>query len=311
QVSWLTSLLHADILSSRFDQQANQSWKLDQAGVEPTLEDPECFFGNLCLAQLAPPLLSSLPGCFVGAAPDWMFHHEHLVTKIDQVLMSCDNVLEEEHKTKHAGLAPAPFSFGVLGSTGCRSLTQGPAAKSQVIYSRREAAGRARRPVQLRQQADAGPWSRPVFLHYKPNSQLSSLFLMCTSKHAPDGRDVLVPVGATAAAAGVASCPVRFGTPGLPPPSQAGWCTACDWMFHQGHSVTKMDQVLMSCDNFLEEKHKTEHAGPCVEERQPVDPKMPSEKTPTATPAPALQRKKENSNNYKIQDNKQFSKDCH
>ncbi|KAK3932154.1 Adenylate kinase, partial [Frankliniella fusca] len=45
------------------------------------------------------------------------------------------------------------------------------------------------------------------------------------------------------------------------PPSQAGWCTACDWMFHQGHSVTKMDQVLMSCDNFLEEKHKTKHAG--------------------------------------------------
>ncbi|KAK3914161.1 4-hydroxybenzoate octaprenyltransferase, partial [Frankliniella fusca] len=69
----LTSLLHADILSSRFDQQANQSWKLSQAGLEPTapLEDPECFFGNLCLAQLAPPLLSSLPGCFVGAAPDW------------------------------------------------------------------------------------------------------------------------------------------------------------------------------------------------------------------------------------------------
>ncbi|KAK3932103.1 von Willebrand factor C and EGF domain-containing protein [Frankliniella fusca] len=47
----------------------------------------------------------------------------------------------------------------------------------------------------------------------------------------------------------------------LPPPSQAGWCTACDWMFHQGHSVTKMDQVLMSCDNFLEEKLKTKNAG--------------------------------------------------
>ncbi|KAK3913329.1 Non-sulfated chondroitin lyase E66 [Frankliniella fusca] len=53
----------------------------------------------------------------------------------------------------------------------------------------------------------------------------------------------------------------EFGTPGLPPPSQAGWCTACDWMFHQGHSVTKMDQVLMSCDNYLEEKHKTKRAG--------------------------------------------------
>ncbi|KAK3932084.1 Spatacsin, partial [Frankliniella fusca] len=104
QVSWLTSLLHADILSSRFDQQANQSWKLCQAGVELTapLEDLECFFGNLCLAQLAPALLSSLPGCFVGAAPYWMFHQEHLVTKMDQVLMSCDNVLEEKHKTKHA-----------------------------------------------------------------------------------------------------------------------------------------------------------------------------------------------------------------
>ncbi|KAK3919114.1 Galactose-1-phosphate uridylyltransferase, partial [Frankliniella fusca] len=84
QVSWLTSLLHADILSSRFDQQANQSWKLGQAGVELTapLEDPECFFGNLTLY--------------------WMFHQEHLVTKMDQVLMSCDNVLEEKHKTKHA-----------------------------------------------------------------------------------------------------------------------------------------------------------------------------------------------------------------
>ncbi|KAK3908072.1 Glycerol uptake facilitator protein 4, partial [Frankliniella fusca] len=103
EVSWLTSLLHADVLSSRFAQQANQSWKLVQAGVEPTalLEDPECFFGNLCLSQLAPPLLSSLPDCFVGAAPDWIFHQEHLVTKMDQVLMSCDNVLEEKHKTKH------------------------------------------------------------------------------------------------------------------------------------------------------------------------------------------------------------------
>ncbi|KAK3928594.1 Sterile alpha motif domain-containing protein 3, partial [Frankliniella fusca] len=72
QVSWLTSLLHADILSSRFDQQANQSWKLGQAGVELTapLEDLECFFGNLC--------------CFVGAAPYWMFHQVHLVTKMDQ-----------------------------------------------------------------------------------------------------------------------------------------------------------------------------------------------------------------------------------
>ncbi|KAK3925478.1 TBC1 domain family member 2A [Frankliniella fusca] len=46
--------------------------------------------------------------------------------------------------------------------------------------------------------------------------------------------------------------------------------------------------------------------GPCVEERQPVDPKMPSKENPrTAAPAPALQRKKENSNNYKIPDNKQ------
>ncbi|KAK3932219.1 Zinc finger protein chinmo [Frankliniella fusca] len=31
-----------------------------------------------------------------------MFHQEHLVIKLDQVLMSCDNVLEEKHKTKHA-----------------------------------------------------------------------------------------------------------------------------------------------------------------------------------------------------------------
>ncbi|KAK3910364.1 hypothetical protein KUF71_020134, partial [Frankliniella fusca] len=31
-----------------------------------------------------------------------MFHQEHLVTKMAQVLMSCDNVLEEKHKTKHA-----------------------------------------------------------------------------------------------------------------------------------------------------------------------------------------------------------------
>ncbi|KAK3908441.1 Universal stress protein E [Frankliniella fusca] len=112
--------------------------------------------------QLAPPLLSSLPGCFVGAAPYWMFHQEHLVTKMDQVLMSCDNVLEEKHKTKHAGLlkfygkcemAAEPvhgtddegwcprldagvFSLGILGSTGCRSSTQGPAAKSQVFKLR-------------------------------------------------------------------------------------------------------------------------------------------------------------------------------
>ncbi|KAK3928592.1 Serine/threonine-protein kinase mph1, partial [Frankliniella fusca] len=56
QVSWLTSLLHADILSSRFDQQANQSWKLGQAGVELTapLEDLECFFGNLTLLDVPP-----------------------------------------------------------------------------------------------------------------------------------------------------------------------------------------------------------------------------------------------------------------
>ncbi|KAK3910350.1 Serine/threonine-protein kinase smg-1, partial [Frankliniella fusca] len=89
-VSWLTSLLHADILSSRFDQQANSP-------------------GSWTKLALKPPLLKRIQNasletcCFVGAAPDWMFHQEHLVIKMDQVLMSCNNVLEEKHKTKHAG----------------------------------------------------------------------------------------------------------------------------------------------------------------------------------------------------------------
>ncbi|KAK3917612.1 7-methyl-GTP pyrophosphatase, partial [Frankliniella fusca] len=133
-VSWLTSLLHADTLSSRFDQQANSlgSWTKLALNPQPIAlqEDPECFFGNLfknkliSLAQLAPPLIPFLPRCFVGAAPDWMFQQEHLVTKMDQVLMSCDNVLEEKHQTKHAGLVPAPRCGGLLtGHSGIHWLS--------------------------------------------------------------------------------------------------------------------------------------------------------------------------------------------
>ncbi|KAK3928175.1 hypothetical protein KUF71_016524 [Frankliniella fusca] len=88
-VSWLTTLLHADILSSRFDQQANSPGSWTKPALKPLL-----------LKRIQNASLETC--CIVGAAPDWMFHQEHLVTKMDQVLMSCDNVLEEKHKTKHA-----------------------------------------------------------------------------------------------------------------------------------------------------------------------------------------------------------------
>ncbi|KAK3927647.1 RNA-directed RNA polymerase L, partial [Frankliniella fusca] len=83
QVSWLTSLLHADILSSRFHQQANSP-------------------GSWTKLALKPLLLKRIQNASLETSPDWMFHQEHLVTKLDQVLMSCDNVLEEKLKTKHA-----------------------------------------------------------------------------------------------------------------------------------------------------------------------------------------------------------------
>ncbi|KAK3928173.1 RNA-directed RNA polymerase L [Frankliniella fusca] len=100
-VSWLTTLLHADILSSRFDQQANSPGSWTKPALKPLL-----------LKRIQNASLETC--CIVGAAPDWMFHQEHLVTKMDQVLMSCDNVLEEKHKTKHAGLVPAPLCGGLL-----------------------------------------------------------------------------------------------------------------------------------------------------------------------------------------------------
>ncbi|KAK3932175.1 Unconventional myosin-XVB [Frankliniella fusca] len=43
--SWLTSLLHADLVSLRFHQ---QSWKLGKLALNHPQEDPECFLGNLC-----------------------------------------------------------------------------------------------------------------------------------------------------------------------------------------------------------------------------------------------------------------------
>ncbi|KAK3908216.1 Serine/threonine-protein kinase Tor, partial [Frankliniella fusca] len=101
QVSWLTSLLHADVLSSRFDQQANSPGSWTKLALKPLLlKRIQNASLETCVRHSW--LLPSLPGCTVGAAPDWMFHQEHLVTKMDQVLMSCDNVLEEKHKTKHA-----------------------------------------------------------------------------------------------------------------------------------------------------------------------------------------------------------------
>ncbi|KAK3908058.1 Serine/threonine-protein kinase Nek1 [Frankliniella fusca] len=109
---------------------------------------------------------------------------------------------ETQDKTCRAGARAAVlFSLGILGSTGCRSSTQGPAAKSQVLKLR---------------------------------------------------------------------CLQRLG------------CERC---------------------HLRQQRRSEGDVGPCVEERQPVDPKMPSEKS-TAARAPALQRKKENSNNYKIQDDK-------
>ncbi|KAK3929096.1 37S ribosomal protein S5, mitochondrial, partial [Frankliniella fusca] len=82
-VSWLTSLLHADILSSRFHQQANSPGSWTKLALKPLL---------LKRIQNA-----SLETCGCGAGV---------------------------------------LSLGILGSTGCRSSTQGPAAKSQVFKLR-------------------------------------------------------------------------------------------------------------------------------------------------------------------------------
>ncbi|KAK3912067.1 Amiloride-sensitive sodium channel subunit gamma [Frankliniella fusca] len=90
-------------LSSRFDQQANSPGSWTKLALKPLLLKRIQNASLETCAQLAPPLLPSLPGCILGAAPDWMFHRQHLVTKMDQVLMSCGNILEEKHKTKHAG----------------------------------------------------------------------------------------------------------------------------------------------------------------------------------------------------------------
>ncbi|KAK3913473.1 Ribitol-5-phosphate cytidylyltransferase, partial [Frankliniella fusca] len=124
QVSWLTSLLHADILSSRFDQQANSPGSWTKLALKPLLLKRIQNASLETCAQLAIPLLPSLPGFFVGAAPYWMFHQEHLVTKMDQVLMSCENVLEEKHKTKHAG------AFNIQDASGVTLDNNGGAKKN-------------------------------------------------------------------------------------------------------------------------------------------------------------------------------------
>ncbi|KAK3927196.1 Holin-like protein CidA, partial [Frankliniella fusca] len=125
QVSWLTSLLHADILSSRFHQQANSPGSWTKLALKPlllkriqnaSLETCVSWQTSLLHADI----LTNSPGSWAKLALNHPLLHKRI----------------QNASWESCGCGAGVLSLGILGSTGCRSSTQGPAAKSQVFKLR-------------------------------------------------------------------------------------------------------------------------------------------------------------------------------
>ncbi|KAK3914045.1 Holin-like protein CidA, partial [Frankliniella fusca] len=156
QVSWLTSLLHADILSSRFHQQANSPGSWTKLALKPlllkriqnaSLETCVSWQTSLLHADI----LTNSPGSWAKLALNHPLLHKRI----------------QNASWESCGCGAGVLSLGILGSTGCRSLTQGPAAKSQVFKLRwlqRLGCERCHLGQQRRSEGDVGE-QKPTHSH--------------------------------------------------------------------------------------------------------------------------------------------------